>query len=108
MEIDHYMANLFFEIRRSLPASQQSSMKISASDLGARMVDLYESTNDENIKGLIEAFLEHAGAEWSKKIEVKTKRYRGAELSMEDSRQPGSDERTKKKVRYYRGARIEE
>jgi len=112
MEVDRYMANLFFEIKRNLPPAQKSSMKIADSDLGERMVDLYKSTNNDSIKVLIKSFLEHAGEEWSKKIELKPKRYRGAEQNTEESKQSveaePSGKQARKKVRYYRGVRIEE
>lgn len=110
MQIDRHMANLFFEIKRNLPPSQKSSMKIADSDLGALMVNLYKSTDNEKIKELVEASLEHAGEEWSKKIVVKPNLYRGAERSMEESKQSvePSGERTEKKVRIYRGVKVGE
>jgi hypothetical protein len=64
MNIDRYMVNLFFEIKRNIPASQQVNMNISNPQLGELMTKLYNQTDDENIKLLTQIFLERAGENW--------------------------------------------
>ena len=77
------------------------------------MVDLYESTDDESIKVLIEAFLDRAGDEWTKKIKVKPSHswIKRSDESLptepstrESKKVEGSADET---VRYYRGARVD-
>lgn len=61
------MVNLFFEIKRKLPTEQQSKMRLSDSDIGNRMTQLYKASSDDGLKALIEAFLERAGDGWLQK-----------------------------------------
>lgn len=65
MNIDRYMVNLFFEIKRNVPYQQQASLKISDPDIGSVMTSLYRETKDENIKLLTRIFLERAGEKWA-------------------------------------------
>ncbi len=65
MNIDRYMVNLFFEIKRNVPYHQQASLKISDPDIGSVMASLYRETKDENIKLLVSIFLERAGEKWA-------------------------------------------
>lgn len=121
MQIDRYMVNLFFEIKRNLPHAEQSEIKIADHGLGDLMLGLHAKTEDENIKVLIEAFLEHAGPEWLQRLNIKPWRYRGVKVSGERSvsstasksadatkEKPVKKAKSKKKVRYYRGVRIED
>lgn len=64
MNIDRYMVNLFFEIKRNVPHHQQTGLKISDPDIGSVMTSLYRETKDENIKLLARIFLERAGEKW--------------------------------------------
>jgi hypothetical protein len=66
MNIDRYMVNLFFEIKRNIPLHQQSEMKISDPELGKVMSELYRQTDNDNIKLLTQIFLERAGENWLK------------------------------------------
>lgn len=85
MDIDRYMVNLFFEIKRNIPLSQQTGMKISNPDLGNVMVNLYKSSQDDNIKLLTKVFLERAGGEWLKKTQPKHSFYRGQKVNRSTS-----------------------
>ncbi|MCH2191011.1 MAG: hypothetical protein MK188_08820 [Gammaproteobacteria bacterium] len=60
MNVDRYMVNLFFEIKRNLPFHLQSGLKISSPTLTQDIVDVYNTTEDENIKLLIDRFFERA------------------------------------------------
>lgn len=60
MKLDRYMVNLFFEIKRNLPLSQQKDMLISSPSIGTIMTNIQQITDDENIKLLINVFLERA------------------------------------------------
>lgn len=71
MKLDRYMVNLFFEIKRNLPITQQREMLVSSPDIGNVMTNLYQTTQDENIKLLAGIFLERAGNEWMKKANHK-------------------------------------
>lgn len=66
MKLDRYMVNLFFEIKRNLPLGQQHKMLISSTKIGDVMIELYQTTEDENIKLLTGIFLERAGEDWFK------------------------------------------
>jgi len=72
MNIDRYMVNLFFEIKRNIPIHQHGDMKISNPNIGKVMLDLYKATDDENIKLLTRIFLERAGDSWIKEADKKT------------------------------------
>ena len=111
MQIDRYMVNLFFEIKRNLPRRLQTDMKISDPDIGRSMVDLYRASDDENIKRLVEVFLERAGDEWVARIRPKKRFYRGLEIATtrEQKSKPQKTSKQKiskqkaKKQRIYRG-----
>ncbi len=74
MNIDRYMVNLFFEIKRNVPIHQQDGMKISNPNLGNVMVALNKETKDENIELLTRIFLERAGGRRIKESKSKTTR----------------------------------
>jgi hypothetical protein len=107
------MVNLFFEIRRNLPHVQRADMKIADARIGNLMVDLYKSTKDENVRVLIEAFLDHAGSEWSEKIKEKSKNSWAKRVDNVLPAQPtahkinSKDANADNKKRYYRGARVD-
>jgi hypothetical protein len=68
MNIDRPMVSLFFEIKRNLPYATRADMKIAAPDVGERLLGIYQSSDDEPLKALIESFLERAGGDWSKRM----------------------------------------
>jgi hypothetical protein len=114
MNIDRYMVNLFFEIKRNIPTSQQTNMNISNPQLGKLMSDLYCQTDDENIKLLTQIFLERAGENWLKDAKKGapstaqrlTKRFNKATVN-----KPANSSESKIKVkpkRIYRGQVVEE
>lgn len=108
MKLDRYMVTLFFEIRRNMPIEMQREMKISAPDLGNVMVNLHKTTNDENIRLLVEVFLDRAGPDWLAKTLVKENFYRGLKVTSKSSRPTTTKNRKKKPVRYYRGVRVDD
>ena len=104
MNIDRYMAKVFFEVKRSLPPQLQTDMKISSPDIGNIMVRLYLDSQDDNIKRLSEVFLERAGKDWVDKIRPKKSYYRGAEILSEHKDEDKPNRRGKhKRTRIYRG-----
>ncbi len=108
MNIDRYMVNLFFEIKRNIPTSMQPAMKISDPAIGETMVSLYKKSKDENIRLLVEIFLERAGDEWVSKIREKKRFYRGnlvAKAPKADSKRKNKPQSDIKKAgqRIYRG-----
>jgi hypothetical protein len=115
------MVNLFFEIRRNIPQQQAQALKLAAPNLGDMMIELYQNTNDENVRLLTEIFLEKAGDDWLAKanprkaarILEKLKLKKLLEEKSESSESSdGKDGKSKKKVspapRYYRGAIVED
>ncbi|MFT5571512.1 MAG: hypothetical protein ACI9FR_000429 [Cryomorphaceae bacterium] len=68
MNIDRPMVSLFFEIKRNLPYATRADMKIAAPDVGDRLLDIYQSSDDESLKALIESFLQRAGGDWTKRM----------------------------------------
>lgn len=103
MQIDRYMVNLFFEIKRNLPPEQQSNLKISDHALGDTMVNLYQTCDDENIKLLIKVFMERAGEEWLRRIAPKP--------GLLPNRAPSQKEKPAKRnkpKRMYRGQVVED
>ncbi|MFT5571288.1 MAG: hypothetical protein ACI9FR_000202 [Cryomorphaceae bacterium] len=114
MQIDRYMVNLFFEIRRNLPYAQRADLKIADSRIGNLMVDLHKSTDDQNIKVLIEAFLDRAGAQWTRKIKGRPSHLWSKRADQALPTEPSTSESKKakskadKKIRYYRGARVDQ
>lgn len=113
MYIDRYMVNLFFEIRRNLPTEQQRTLRIAAVDLGESMIALYQQTDDENIRVLVERFLERAGEDWLSRALKPARRYRGADISQPRSRSESADsgndnnKTTKPSRNYYRGVPVD-
>ncbi len=113
MNIDRYMVNLFFEIKRNVPHSQQAGLKISDPDIGSVMTSLYRETRDENIKLLAGIFLERAGENWlSEADKPKALSRIMKRLSKEPSVEPSSAATTSvkqsKPKRIYRGQIIED
>jgi len=83
MNIDRPMVSLFFEIKRNMPQDKRDEMKISAPDIGKRLISIYRKTNNQSLKQLIETFMTRAGADWAKQLEKNKKKqklmfYRGA------------------------------
>jgi len=68
MNIDRPMVSLFFEIKRNMPFEQRDDMKISAPDVGERLVSIYRHSNNEALRQLIENFMSRAGTDWSKQL----------------------------------------
>lgn len=99
MNVDRYMVNLFFEIKRNLPQELQLNLKLSSPTLMQDMIDLTSNTDDENIKVLIDRFFERA------KIDVlKIQK----EAKKKAQRKMKAVKRKKVKApRYYRGALLE-
>lgn len=113
MNIDRYMVNLFFEIKRNIPLQQQASMKISDPELGKVMSTLYRQTENQNIKLLTQIFLERAGENWLEeaekgisKIAQLKKRVQQVEVSKNTS-SPDSSKKRKPKL-IYRGQIVED
>ncbi len=80
------MVNLFFEIRRGVPLNLQADMKISNSDIGNVMIEVHKQCEDENIRLLIEIFLERAGDNWFEMLgrgSSLTKKPQRSEISVE-------------------------
>jgi len=90
MNVDRYMVNLFFEIKRNLPFQLQSGLKISSPTLTQDVVDVFNTTEDENIKVLIDRFFERA------KIDP-----------FKDQQKVAATKKPTKPRRYYRGALLE-
>ncbi len=112
VNIDRYMVNLFFEIKRNLPKNLQKDLKISNPNLGQELIDLYVSLEDAALKRLIEVFLDRAGEDWSKQLKsVTSKKSLKALLTKKTRTELGKSVppavKTSPKVRYYRGALID-
>jgi len=119
MNVDRYMVNLFFEIRRNIPASQARDLKLADPNLGDAMVKLYQSTDDENIRLLTEIFLEKAGGNWLKKanpskaakllkkLKLKESLEKTSETNRDTNKQK-SKKSSSSKPRYYRGALVKD
>ena len=105
MYIDRYMVNLFFEIRRNLPLEQQTHLRIAAVDLGETMITLFQQTDDENIRVLVERFLERAGEDWLSRAIKPAPRYRGVTVESAETGSQSNNTKEGKKHRgnYYRG-----
>jgi hypothetical protein len=114
MNIDRYMVTLFFEIRRNIPAQQQSEMKISDPEIGKVMSKLYRQTDDSEIKLLTKIFLERAGENWLKEADksARSAAKPGAKKVKRSiaSKQPDNQgpETALKPNRIYRGQVIED
>jgi len=69
MNIDRPMVNLFFEIKRTLPSESRDTIKLSAPDIGERLLDIHQaSSGDRYLQALIERFFVRAGEDWSERI----------------------------------------
>ena len=68
MYINRQMLRLFFEIKRSIPLSLRTKLKISEPNIGNKLVILHTHTNDNRLKNYIERFLELADGEWINQI----------------------------------------
>lgn len=114
MNIDRYMVNLFFEIKRNIPSSQQAHMNISNPQLGKLMSQLYCRTDDENIKLLTQIFLERAGESWLKDAKKEDSSATGRltkQVNKEPMKRRSDSSRLKTKAkpkRIYRGQVVEE
>ena len=64
MQIDRPMANLFFQIKRSIPFEHQHDMKIASPQIGEKLISLYQNSHDQSLKALIREFLRRAGGNW--------------------------------------------
>ncbi len=111
MNIDRYMVNLFFEIKRNLSFELRDPLKISDPNLGESMLELYRTIDNDPIKRLIEVFFERAGDDWSERLGNKRsfKRFGLARATtFGDASQSNLTQKTKAKPRYYRGALVGE
>jgi len=68
MNIDRPMVSLFFEIKRNMPAPERKEMRIAAPDVGDKLVEIYQSSNNSALKELIETFMDRAGSDWTKQL----------------------------------------
>ena len=110
MNIDRYMVNLFFEIKRNSPSPSKDDLKISDPDLAKSLIELHQQNISESLNRLIEVFFERAGDGWSDKLRDDSKssfnlstvaRHGKALLKQAKATRPKSD-----KARYYRGALV--
>lgn len=69
MNIDRPMANLFFQIKRSMPFELRDQMKISAPDVGEKLISMYRSSDDEALKSMIKDFMTRAGGDWKAQVD---------------------------------------
>lgn len=69
MNIDRPMVSLFFEIKRNMPFDERNDMKISAPDVGDRLVSIYRASNNQALRQLIEKFMSRAGSDWKSQLE---------------------------------------
>jgi len=68
MNIDRPMVTLFFEIKRNLPFESRDAMKLSAPDIGERLLDIHHASGNKSLKSLIEKFFSRAGEDWIKRV----------------------------------------
>lgn len=107
MNIDRYMVNLFFEIKRNLPFELRSPLKISNANLCDDLIDVYLSIDNEANQRLIEVFLERAGETWGKKLcsaRIPSLDQNADQPGISNIKQPL---KSIKKARYYRGVLVE-
>ena len=64
MNIDRSMANLFFQIKRSIPFESRDQMKLASPNIGKDLITLYNSSEDQSLRALIKEFLRRAGDDW--------------------------------------------
>ena len=67
--IDRAMVNLFFEIKRNMPSSEREEMKISSPLIGQKLISVYQKSNNDALKFLIERFMDRAGEDWTGRLE---------------------------------------
>lgn len=60
MNVDRYMINLFFEIKRILPNDIRQQLKIASPTLHEELKELQKSVDNEATQRLIEVFFERA------------------------------------------------
>ena len=115
IQLDRYMVNLFFEIKRNAPHDCQQDMLVSDPNLGKNLSVLYQKVSDENLKLLIEVFFERAGPKWLALIKPKktaqllqkiNSKAKIADKSSAEQKE-NSDNSGQPKARYYRGVRID-
>lgn len=68
MNIDRPMVTLFFEIKRNLPFESRDAMKLSAPDIGERLLDIHRASGNPSLRSLIERFFMRAGDDWMNRI----------------------------------------
>lgn len=68
MHIDRQMAKLFFDIKHKIPFEHQIKLKLASPKLGENLVDLYQVSNNQSIKTLIEDFMARAGICWQEQL----------------------------------------
>lgn len=114
MHIDRYMVNLFFEIRRNLQPELQEDLKIADPKVADKLIHLFHSNDDDNIKRLIEVFFDRAGDDWPQRLIQKKRFYRGAVAApTEKNNQPANKnnataQKATKPKRIYRGRVVED
>ncbi|MCH2190341.1 MAG: hypothetical protein MK188_05395 [Gammaproteobacteria bacterium] len=70
MQIDRPMANLFFQIKRSIPFEHQHDMKIASPLIGEKLISLYQKSHDQLLRALIREFLRRAGDNWVSQLDA--------------------------------------
>ena len=68
LNINRPMATIFFEIKRSMPFESRKHMKISSPDVGDRLINIYDASNNKALRQLIEQFMAKAGPDWSERL----------------------------------------
>ncbi len=66
--IDRAMVSLFFEIKRNMPSEQREQMKISSPLIGQQLISIYQQSNNEALRFLIEKFMDRAGDDWRSRL----------------------------------------
>lgn len=109
MKLDRYMVNLFFEIKRNLPLEQQQDMLISNPEIEDVMINLYQITDDDNVKLLTGIFLERADTNWIKNTNKKKTTSNILSKLIDNTQPPTSNQQqSKKPKRIYRGQVVED
>lgn len=65
-DIDRHRANLFFAIKRKLPAATRADIKIAAPDLAHQLINIYSLSDNAELRQLIEQFFDGTHGDWSK------------------------------------------
>jgi len=68
LQIDRVMVNLLSDIKHNLPASQRKNIQVSSPTIGETLIELHQSSDDNNIKRLTSAFLRRAGKQWFERL----------------------------------------